>query len=215
INSGEDLENYIDGSYPEIDFSKQTLLLVGGSANNGISQISKSLQQLSGNEYKLDVELTLNDAAVSENWAVSMLVPKITNEVVVTLNVYLYQTTPTLVAKGDKFRGDCPNGVFLQVITTPAEWDTLLSTIPAYSIVADFVETTIDFTAYQVIVVIDEQRYSGGWTIDITDVTEYANSIVVTYTNLMNGNLASVITRPFHIVKIPVSNKQIIFQYEN
>ena len=122
---------------------------------------------------------------------------------------------PILVAKGVFYSGDYPEGGVLQVITTPAAWDTLLNSIPANNIVADFVETIIDFSAYQAIVVIDEQHGSGGWTIDITDVKEYSDSIVVNYTNLSKGNLSSVITRPFHIVKIPLSSKQIFFQYEN
>ncbi|MCL2132087.1 MAG: protease complex subunit PrcB family protein [Lentimicrobiaceae bacterium] len=123
-----------------------------------------------------------------------------------------------LIAKGDNFvdNGYSP---ILQVITTPAAWDTLLNSISElyrpYITVNDFVDTTINFSIYQAIVVIDEQHDNGGWTIDITDVTEYANSIVVTYTNLMKGNPLPVITRPFHIVKIPMSGKQIIFQYEN
>ena len=53
VNSNAELENYISGaggSYPEIDFSKNTLLLVSGKAGQKITEIfAKDLKQVAPN----------------------------------------------------------------------------------------------------------------------------------------------------------------------
>jgi len=96
------------------------------------------------------------------------------------------------------------------VITTSDDWDNLLTAVP--SLRESLIETNIDFSNYQVIALIDQQYRNGGWTIDITDVTEYADEIVVTVENLQKGNALSVVTQPCHIVKIPRSAKNVRFQ---
>jgi len=75
-----------------------------------------------------------------------------------------------------------------------------------------FSETDIDFFQYQVIAVLDALKGNGGWSIDITDITEYQDEIVVTVENLKRGNLTAQVTHPFHIVKIPQSAKNVRFQ---
>jgi hypothetical protein len=83
INSNEELENYInclEGNYPEIDFSKHTLLLVSGTTPNGIVEISNRLFQLSANEYKLDVEILLNEAEMLGYWITALIVNKLNEE---------------------------------------------------------------------------------------------------------------------------------------
>ena len=80
INSQEKLENHLNcigGSYPEIDFSTHTLLLVSGTTASGIDSISKKLQQVSASEYKLDLEITLNFADVMQDWILALIVNKI------------------------------------------------------------------------------------------------------------------------------------------
>ena len=99
------------------------------------------------------------------------------------------------------------------VITTETDWEDLKTQlISSYPPVTNkFTETDIDFLLYQVIFVIDYIKGNGGWSIDVTDVTEYTDKIVVTVSNLFTGSASSVITQPFQIVKIPVSEKPIIF----
>jgi hypothetical protein len=91
INSAEELENYIsctEGSYPEIDFSQYTLLLVSGETPNGIEEITvKDLQQLSANEYELNIEILLNDATVLQKWTIALVVEKLSGESAVELNI--------------------------------------------------------------------------------------------------------------------------------
>jgi hypothetical protein len=95
VNSDEELRQYVvctRGGYPEIDFSQQTLLLASGSAGNGISKITvTNLQQLSLSEYKLDMEILLNDSTTTiEQWAVALIVEKVSEESRVELNVIEY-----------------------------------------------------------------------------------------------------------------------------
>ena len=102
------------------------------------------------------------------------------------------------------------------VITTSTEWNRLIGSMNSVNNGSgNITEEDIDFSQYQVIAVFDEIRGSGGWSIDITDITE-ANNIVVTYTNLETGKGATTdnMTQPYHIVKIPVSSKKIVFKYK-
>jgi len=85
INSNAELGQYISctggSSYPAIDFSTHTLLLVGGKANLGICRSTATgLQQLSSGKYKLNVEIALNDAADVEEWAIALIVKKLKGE---------------------------------------------------------------------------------------------------------------------------------------
>jgi hypothetical protein len=96
-------------------------------------------------------------------------------------------------------------------ITTKEKWDSLKIEMNR---IACFTETEIDFSMYLVISVFDVIHGNGGWTIDVIDVIEYSNKIEVSVSNLKKGNLTTVITHPFHIIKIPVSNKEIVFRKE-
>ena len=75
-----------------------------------------------------------------------------------------------------------------------------------------FIETEIKFSEYMIIAVFDEVKSNGGWSIDITNIEQQANRISITVTNLKTGNASSVITQPYQIVKIPVSDKEIVFE---
>ena len=57
----------------------------------------------------------------------------------------------------------------------------------------------------------NEIKQTGGHSIDIVDISCNRNKIVISVRNLNNGNLTSVITQPFHIIKIPRTEKQITF----
>jgi len=86
INSNDELENYIscsEGDYPEIDFSKWTLLVVKTSDYNiNIdSQVNKIIfQQSSSNEYLLAADITPSDTTNAAPLTFSILVPKISDD---------------------------------------------------------------------------------------------------------------------------------------
>jgi len=105
------------------------------------------------------------------------------------------------------------------VINTILEWNTLLNQIDIFYqpfgidfTTQNFTETTVDFTNYTVIAIFDRVYGNGGNSIDITNITEFETNIIVTVENLQTGNTSSVITQPYHIVKIPKATKPIVFE---
>jgi hypothetical protein len=90
INSDEELQNYIvctDESYPEIDFDKYTLLFTHGMSTQGIKNITKQLIKTEQDKYNLDVNITQNMTMKPEKWEVAIIVSKLPESSVVTLNV--------------------------------------------------------------------------------------------------------------------------------
>jgi hypothetical protein len=91
INSNEALENYIsctEGSYPVIDFSKNSLLLVSGKTGQKITDIfAKDLKQLALYEYELGIKITMTEFLGIEPWCLAFLVEKMSKENDVKLNI--------------------------------------------------------------------------------------------------------------------------------
>jgi len=99
------------------------------------------------------------------------------------------------------------------VIKNTSDWDELMDKMNSVNNVTErFSETNIDFSNYIIIAVFDEVKMYGGHSIDITSITEHDENIIVSVENLLPGGLAAVITQPFHIVKIPKTNKPIVFE---
>jgi hypothetical protein len=89
INNYDDLAKYVictDNDYPDIDFSKYTLLLASGGATNGISKIDISLQK-TGNKYILHTIIHLDMTTVPDRWYVAILAPKLSNSTNIILDV--------------------------------------------------------------------------------------------------------------------------------
>lgn len=119
----------------------------------------------------------------------------------------------SVILQGDHFNGNYDNKKENLVIKDQETWNNLISKMnPFGDTNYYFPEATIDFTKYQVIAVIDEVRHSGGYSIDITKITQDNNRIFVTVEQLMPGGINSVMTQPYHIVKIPKSNNKVVFQ---
>ena len=121
---------------------------------------------------------------------------------------------PVSIGQGSLY-GAGSEGITKQnlVITDQTAWDNLVTAMNSVNNESrNFTETTIDFSKYQVLAVFDHVKGSGGWSIDMTDVTEYRDEIVVTVENLQKGDATRLITQPYHIVKMPVSDKKIVFK---
>lgn len=98
------------------------------------------------------------------------------------------------------------------VIKTTAEWNSFLTQVDANTNVSGgFTETNIDFNQFMVIAVVDQVRNNGGHSIDIMTAIENSQNITIDVEKLLNGNAATVITQPYHIVKIQKSTKPVIF----
>ena len=89
INSDEEFDEICppDDSYPEIDFSKNTLLCAQGGVPTGIVSVIRRLEQISIDEYILHVDVTKDGTQFPTPWRFFMIVPKLSPNAVVTLNV--------------------------------------------------------------------------------------------------------------------------------
>lgn len=99
------------------------------------------------------------------------------------------------------------------VISESNSWNELIGKMNTVNYVSDeFTETDIDFANFIVIAVFDKVYGNGGHSIDIIKITENENRVIVTIRNILRGDATSIMTQPFHIVKIPKTDKLIIFE---
>jgi hypothetical protein len=127
--------------------------------------------------------------------------------------------TPILIGKGT-LHGAGEEGIVRQniIIRDNESWQNLIGQMNSVSNVSEtFTEINVDFSVYMLIAAFDEVKSNGGWTVDITNIDNQTNQIIITVTNLITGNLTCVMSQPYQIVKIPVSNKEIVFEtfYKN
>lgn len=96
-----------------------------------------------------------------------------------------------------------------RVITNQIEWQSLVNQMDMINNVSSqFTETNIDFNNYMIIAIILNVKTSG-YDVEITNVTEYENNITVSKNE--TEYITAVMSQPFHIIKIPKSNKEIVF----
>lgn len=98
-------------------------------------------------------------------------------------------------------------------ITNSTQWNNFLNQIDNSSNhpSSSFTETNIDFNQFMVILVVDSVYPNGGHSVDIMTVDENTQNIEVDVEKLLQGNVTTVITQPYHIVKIPKILKPVIF----
>jgi len=119
--------------------------------------------------------------------------------------------TPILVGKGNLMGSENISNQSITIYDS-ASWSKIINSIDQYRLQQSFTSTNVDFNNFQIIAVIDAVKSSGGHSIDITNIEETPKNIVVTIKHLLPGNATTVITQPFHIVKIPKSTKPVVFQ---
>ncbi|MDP3314060.1 protease complex subunit PrcB family protein [Lutibacter sp.] len=99
------------------------------------------------------------------------------------------------------------------VISELNSWNELIDKMNTVNDVSDeFTETDIDFANFIVIAVFDKVYGNGGHSIDIIKITKNENKVIVTIENILGGGATAIMTQPFHIVKIPKTDKLIIFE---
>jgi hypothetical protein len=91
INSKEELEKFItctEGSFPEIDFFNNTLLLVSGEKNMGIHEVVvEKFKQMARNQYELEVKVSLDELKPDTKWCSAFTTNKIHKENFVELKL--------------------------------------------------------------------------------------------------------------------------------
>lgn len=127
-------------------------------------------------------------------------------------NAFELQTiTPVLVGKGNLMGSENISNQNITIYDN-VSWSKIINSIDQNRLQQSFTSTNVDFNNFQIIAVIDAVKNSGGHSIDITNIEETPNNIVVTIKHLLSGDETTVMTQPFHIVKIPKTTKPVVFQ---
>ena len=96
------------------------------------------------------------------------------------------------------------------VITNGNDWQTLMNQMNSINNVTEgFSETDIDFDEYLVLAVFLGVKNTG-WEVEMNSVVE--NETVVDVETQEIEFDSAVMCQPFHIVKIPVTGKEIVFE---
>ena len=117
----------------------------------------------------------------------------------------------TLIGKSDL---PSPTNIPQQntIITNQTQWTSLVNQMNPF-IWDPFTTTTIDFTTDILIAVIDvDGRPHTGYKITINSITETENNIVVNVSTSNSFNGYTILTQPYHIVKIAKQTKPFVFQ---
>lgn len=118
--------------------------------------------------------------------------------------------TPVLIAQspsgGPYF--NFPNPAYIY-FTNENEWEQFKTDYWGQS--TNYPEAIVDFTEHTPIICMDEARPDSGFVININSVIEYENNIVVDVEVLYGGG-AMTPSRPFIAVKIPKTEKPIVFE---
>lgn len=118
--------------------------------------------------------------------------------------------TPILIGKGI-INGTENIAQQNTVINTQAEFNVILNKLDSY-LLDTFTETNVDFNNYSVLAVFDTIKPDCGYYITISNVMENADSVIVDIVKGYTVCALLTVAQPFHIVKIPKTNKPIIFQ---
>jgi hypothetical protein len=120
----------------------------------------------------------------------------------------------SLIAK-DNLYGNGAEGIMKQnlIISDQTSWNDLIGKMNLVNNTSDnFKETDIDFTTHTIIAVFDEIKGNGGHSLELNIISNSKKIMVNVTDSASEGNFTTVITQPFHIVKIQNSDLPIIFK---
>lgn len=125
-----------------------------------------------------------------------------------------YSVNFTQIAQGNLYGAGAENiGKQNLLISDSSSWSELMNKMNTINNVSNsFSETSIDFDDYMIVAVFDDIKSHGGHSIDITRIVENEDSTLITVENKLTGNETTVMTQPFHIVKIPKTDKLVTFR---
>ena len=101
------------------------------------------------------------------------------------------------------------------LIRSNKEWEGLKKNTDAVNKVSqNFKEHEVNFDEYYLIASFDRVRPNGGYSIKIKDVLERDEQIEVLIERPKPQGMAiSVLIQPYHIIRIPITDKKILFSY--
>ena len=100
------------------------------------------------------------------------------------------------------------------IINNQNDWLVLLNKMNSLdtNTTNDFSTININFQTHIIIAVFDEVRMNNGFLINIENITENQDNLTVDVVQSNPGSIQSVITQPYQIVRIPITNKPIVFE---
>lgn len=103
------------------------------------------------------------------------------------------------------------------VITNESDWNQLVGELffrmeESPDLGAEELPAEIDFNTFQVIVSVDEVRPSLSNWLEITNIIENEENITVTILKEWDDFGFQALCQPYHIVKIPKSDKPVVFE---
>jgi UDP-N-acetylglucosamine transferase subunit ALG13 len=127
-------------------------------------------------------------------------------------NDSIYQSTKIIFTEiGQGFTELNDNLAQNLIITTETEWNILMDNLPS-EFVDNFNEININFNEFIIIAVITENQPNTGYSVSVNEIIENKNSINVFSEIQYTGSGYTRIVQPFHIVKIPSTSKEIVFE---
>ena len=127
-------------------------------------------------------------------------------------NDSIYQSTKIIFTEiGQGFTELNDNLAQNLIIATETEWNILMDNLPS-EFVDNFNEININFNEFIIIAVITENQPNTGYSVSVNEIIENKNSINVFSEIQYTGSGYTRIVQPFHIVKIPSTNKEIVFE---
>jgi len=107
------------------------------------------------------------------------------------------------------FNDEASWSTFVEDIDSPYSYNQ--STGTSNKVLLD-IET--DFLQYTYIAVVDVEHEYGGYAIEVTSVVQERNSVVATVetSELGAGSATTVLTQPYHIIRIPKTDLPVTFQ---
>ena len=127
-------------------------------------------------------------------------------------NDSIYQSTKIIFTEiGQGFTELNDNLAQNLIITTETEWNILIDNLPS-EFVDNFNEININFNEFIIIALITENQPNTGYSVSVNEIIENKNSINVFSEIQYTGSGYTRIVQPFHIVKIPSTSKEIVFE---
>ena len=116
----------------------------------------------------------------------------------------------TVLKDGELSGEEVESGYY--VIKTAEQWADFKGMVNSVHDAPDeFEGISVNFNVSDVLAVVDEQHNSGGFDIAITSVSRADNTATVKVVRSGDGNAATVLTQPYHVISIPKSNNEFAF----
>ena len=104
-----------------------------------------------------------------------------------------------------------------KVVNSEKDWLAFLEEVHAPEYMVNQLKGKVDFSKNTIIVVVDSRRNTGGFSIEIVKVSNKKGKLIVNIEGKgpkPTDMVTMALTQPIHLVRIPKTNKEIVFVTE-